>query len=226
MTGKQASMINHILKGYIKLEKRMTAMKVTGSKKVAELKGALAKEQQVSSGFLMAGDEVLRFPSPKLEKAMEIIDSYPESEQFIVWTYFQETTVRMANAIKNSASIYGKTSNAQRKKNIADFKAGKLRVLVMQITSGNTGLNLQMCTKQIFVEYDFTPANIDQAIARSARSGQTNTVTVWALYTLQTADEVSIKTIRDKKKVTSAIMSTYITRKLKKLHSGSIKGIV
>jgi len=51
-------------------------------------------------------------------------------------------------------------------------------------------------------------------------------VTVWALYTLQTADEVSIKTIRDKKKVTSAIMSTYITRKLKKLHSGSIKGIV
>ncbi len=226
LTGKQAKMIEHVAKGYIKLEQRINLGDMKGNQKQIELRGAIGKELQISSGFLMAGDQILRFPSPKLAKAMAILDEYPTDEQFIIWTYFRETTQRFASSIPSSAAIYGDTSDAQRKKAIADFKTGKLRVLVMQIKSGNAGLNLQMCTKQLFAEYDWTPANIEQAIARSARSGQNDTVTIWLLYTTGTADEFVIKAVRDKKKITSAIMATYITKQLHKARAGSIRGIL
>lgn len=221
LSPKQAHMIQHVAKGYITLEKSVNLRKLKGRKKQVELNAACIKELQISSGFMKAGDDILKFESPKLAKAMQILDQHP-GEQFIVWTYFRNTTERLHAAIPGSATVYGDSSDTQRRNAIRDFKAGKLRVLIMQIKSGNAGLNLQMCTKMIFAEYDWTPANIEQAIARSARSGQTKQVTVWMLYTKCTADTVMYKAVKDKRKVTSAIMTTHITRQLRLARNGRI----
>ena len=121
--------------------------------------------------------------------------------------------MRMHRAIEDSAAIYGKTSTSQRRKILDDFKAGRIRVLVMQIKSGNAGLNLQMCNKNIFVESDWSPTVLDQAVCRTARSGQTQQVHVWFLFTKGTADVMLINTTRSKKKLSRAILATYVNKR-------------
>lgn len=210
---EQRNALVDVAKGYISIQRRKELMGGKSEASMIELKAAVIKELQVSSGFLVAGDDVLKFPSPKMAKALEILNTYPDS-QFIVWTYFKETTMRMLRAIPGSEAVYGKTSSTQRRKSIADFKAGRIRVLILQIKSGNAGLNLQMCNKNIFVESDWSPTVIDQAICRTARDGQTERVHAWFLYTKATADIMLINISRNKKKLSKAILATYVNQRI------------
>jgi SNF2 family DNA or RNA helicase len=53
--------------------------------------------------------------------------------------------------------------------------------LVVQIVTGNAGLNLQHCSRIIFLSSHWNPAIVDQAVARAYRMGQTQTVVVYHL---------------------------------------------
>lgn len=205
----QTRAIEDVAKGYLSIQRRKELIGGTAQATMVELKAAVIKELQVSSGFLNAGDTIIKFPSPKLAKTLEILKAYPDN-QFIIWTYFQETTMRLGRAIEGSETVFGQTSTAQRKRTIAAFKAGTLRVLIMQIRSGNAGLNLQMCNKNIFVESDWSPTIIDQAVCRTARSGQTEQVHVWFLFTKDTADIMIINVAKGKKKMTRSILATFV----------------
>jgi SNF2 family DNA or RNA helicase len=50
--------------------------------------------------------------------------------------------------------------------------------LLVQIVSGNAGLNLQHCARVVFLSSHWNPTVIDQAVARSYRMGQTRRVEV------------------------------------------------
>jgi len=50
--------------------------------------------------------------------------------------------------------------------------------LVIQIVAGGAGLNIQHCSRVVFLSSHWNPAMVDQAIARSYRMGQTETVSV------------------------------------------------
>jgi len=209
---EQRRAIEDIAKGYLSIQRRKELLGGKEQASMVELKAAVMKELQVSSGFLKAGDDILKFPSPKLAKTLEIMKAYPDN-QFIIWTYFQETTMRLTRAIPGAECIFGQTSKTQRKRVIDDFKAGRVRVLVMQIRSGNAGLNLQMCNKNIFVESDWAPTIIEQAVCRTARDGQVNKVHVWFLFTKDTADIMLINVAKGKAKMTRSIMATYVSNK-------------
>ena len=209
---EQVRALADIAKGYVSISRRKELMGGKAEASMIELKAAVIKELQVSSGFLVAGDDVAKFNSPKLAKSLEIMKAYPQN-QFIIWTYFQETTMRMHRAIEGSAAIYGKTSNKQRREILEDFKAGRIRTLILQIKSGNAGLNLQMCNKNIFVESDWSATVLEQAICRTARNGQTERVHVWFLYTKGTADVMLFNTTKSKKKLSRAILATYVNKR-------------
>lgn len=225
MNKKQANLCTQIAKGYLHLVTPKTiGMNTSPAPTVVQVKSALAKELQISSGFMVAGDRTIRFESPKLARVMEIMKSRP-NEQFVLWTMFRETGERLNRAIPTAELIYGATSSKKRMEYIEAFKRGELKDLIMQIKSGNAGLNLQNCTHSIFVEQDWNPAVMDQAIARFARSGQTKTVNIWTIVTEGTADMLPYAAIKSKTKVTKSIMTTHATRQMQRARNGAIKGV-
>ena len=74
----------------------------------------------------------------------------------------------MSDAAREEATVQSKV----------DVKAGKPVAIVVQIVSGGAGLNLQHCSRIVFLSSHWNPAVVDQAIARAYRMGQTKTVEV------------------------------------------------
>lgn len=219
---KQKELLYKLAQGYIQLStaSQLGAPNEKQTYQLHELKNIAGKELQVSSGFLKVGEELTEFPSDKLTKAVELVKKYPD-EQFIIWTFFRHTSRRLHYALPESGLVYGGMANKQRNKTIKAFKDGKIKRLVMQITSGNSALNLQNCRNNIFVEYVYSAAVMRQAKARTARSGQTRLVRHWFLYTGGTADVLQLSIIKNKKKVTASIMRTYLQKQLTKLRKGA-----
>lgn len=56
--------------------------------------------------------------------------------------------------------------------------AGTPVCILVQIIAGGAGLNLQHCSRVVFLSSHWNPAVVDQAIARAYRMGQTRAVTV------------------------------------------------
>ena len=185
----------------------------TSASIAVELKNSLIKESQISSGYLMAGNEVITFASPKLAAAYDIVTKEFPKEQAILWCYFRHTVVRLREALLNAGvpceAIVGGVSNNVRKKVTADFKSGKIRVVILQLKACNSGLNLQNCALDVFVELDWSPATIDQAMARTDRQGQTRTCQHVFLYSAGTVDELYITAYKNKRKISSSMIRTY-----------------
>jgi hypothetical protein len=78
--------------------------------------------------------------------------------------------------------ICGGMSDSGRAAAIAESRAaaavGTKTAMLVQIVAGSAGLNLQHCTRVVFLTSHWNPAVVDQAVARSYRMGQTSTVSV------------------------------------------------
>ena len=73
--------------------------------------------------------------------------------------------------------VRGGMTDAQRKHEIAQSKVlDQPTMLICQIVAGNAGLNLQHLTRVIFYTQHWNPSVLDQALCRSYRYGQQNTV--------------------------------------------------
>jgi SNF2 family DNA or RNA helicase len=59
-----------------------------------------------------------------------------------------------------------------------DIAAGTPICILVQIVAGGAGLNLQHCSRVVFLSSHWNPAVVDQAVARAYRMGQTHHVTV------------------------------------------------
>lgn len=93
---------------------------------------------------------------------------------------YAEATLRSAGY--TVWSIRGGMTDARRERVIQESRAaaaeGTPVALVIQIIAGGAGLNLQHCSRVMFLSSHWNPAVVDQAIARAYRMGQTETVEV------------------------------------------------
>jgi SNF2 family DNA or RNA helicase len=71
----------------------------------------------------------------------------------------------------------------------AAAEAGDNVAIVVQIVAGGAGLNLQHCSRVVFLSSHWNPAVVDQAIARAYRMGQTKPVTVHHLLLADEAEK-------------------------------------
>ncbi len=105
----------------------------------------------------------------------------------IVFTTFKTELELAEEGLKKAGystwAIAGGMTDAQRDAVIAESKAavegGNAKVAVLiQIVAGGAGLNLQHCSRVVFLSSHWNPAIVDQAIARAYRMGQTKRVEV------------------------------------------------
>ncbi len=100
----------------------------------------------------------------------------------------------------NPAMYTGRQTDAQKRRSLADFVAGRSRVLILSLRSGAGIDGLQeVVSTVVFGEMDWSPAVHRQAIGRAKRPGQTKPVRAYFCTTDQGSDPVMLETLDLKK---------------------------
>ncbi len=101
--------------------------------------------------------------------------------------------------------INGSVPPSKRQAIIDDFEKSKSKtVLLAQIQSGGTGLNIQAASVVIICEPQFKPSIENQAISRAYRMGQTRNVLVYRLLCENSVDEKITVMLEEKQQVFDA----------------------
>jgi SNF2 family DNA or RNA helicase len=128
--------------------------------------------------------------SRKMETLFQMIESHPE-EKALVFCQFTSEMDHIQRHIEGSVfRIDGSVTKEGRLEQMRLFKkAPSNAVLIIQIKSGGTGLNLQEATRVYITAPSWNPATELQAVGRSHRNGQTKTVYVKKLVYTATVEE-------------------------------------
>lgn len=164
----------HIHIDHIELtpEQRKAAQSLTGSLITNNIGGIgdRGKLSQIAKG---KGD----IPTLKPAFIKAQVESWPE-ESTIIWCNYNDEQERMAALFPDAANVSGDTKESDREQAIDDFKAGRKRVLITKPKILGFGLNLQVCTRQIFSGLKDSYEEFYQAVKRSNRIGSTRPLNV------------------------------------------------
>jgi SNF2 family DNA or RNA helicase len=132
-------------------------------------------------------------PSTKFVKLKELIEKQSsEPHRWLVFCHFHEEMSLLQDYLLaecpyiRDCSLYSGAQSANEKKEAIEtskeFLVGSQQeVLLVQLQSGGTGLNLQHCDRVVFMGPWWTAALMDQAIGRAVRIGQSAKVEVHRL---------------------------------------------
>ena len=146
--------------------------------------------------------------SCKAKRLLEIVeDAKDDGRKVLVFTFFLEVAAGIADMLgrKCVGIINGSVPAARRQEIIEEFdNAAPGSVLVAQIQSGGTGLNIQSASVVVFCEPQYKPSIENQAVSRAYRMGQTRTVLSHRLLCEDTVDERLLRLIRKKQEIFDA----------------------
>lgn len=115
--------------------------------------------------------------SIKPQFIVDMVRSWPD-ESTIIWCKYNEEQDTLARMMPDAASIDGSTPVEERQRLVDDFKAGRTRVLITKPKILGFGLNLQVCTRQVFSGLQDSYEEYYQAVKRSNRVGSTRPLNV------------------------------------------------
>ncbi|MCM1188737.1 MAG: DEAD/DEAH box helicase [bacterium] len=146
--------------------------------------------------------------SSKAARLLELVDeAKEEGRKILVFSFFLDTIRKITHLLGDRCTnpINGSVSPARRQEIIDEFdKAPSGTVLVAQIQSGGTGLNIQSASVVILCEPQFKPSIENQAISRAYRMGQTRNVLVYRLLCENTVDEKITSVLEKKQRIFDA----------------------
>ena len=146
--------------------------------------------------------------SSKANRLMEIIeDAEAENRKVIVFSFFLDTIRKISLFLGNRClnPINGSVNSQRRQEIIDEFdRAPAGSVLVAQIQSGGTGLNIQSASVVVICEPQFKPSIENQAISRAYRMGQSRNVLVYRLLCENSIDERITDLLKQKQEIFDA----------------------
>jgi superfamily II DNA or RNA helicase len=113
----------------------------------------------------------------KPEFIRRLVESWPD-ESTIIWCLYDEEQAALEKVFPDAASIKGSTPIKRRMELIADFQAGRRKIMISKTVVLGYGLNLQICTRQIFSGLQDSYESFFQAVKRSNRVGSTRPLNV------------------------------------------------
>lgn len=146
--------------------------------------------------------------SSKAQRLKEIVeDAEDDGRKVLVFSFYLDTITKIHEFLKGKClnPINGSVNVNRRQEIIDEFdKAPAGTVLLAQITSGGTGLNIQAASVVVICEPQFKPSIENQAISRAYRMGQSRNVLVYRLLCEDTIDEKLTKLLEEKQKTFDA----------------------
>jgi superfamily II DNA or RNA helicase len=115
--------------------------------------------------------------STKPQFIADMVRSWPD-ESTLVWCRYNDEQRALEAVLPEAASIDGNTPQDERQRIVDDFKAGRVRVLLSKPKILGFGLNLQICTRQVFSGLQDSYEEYYQAVKRSNRIGSTKPLNV------------------------------------------------
>lgn len=164
----------HIHQVELTATQRAAAQELTGGLFVKEAGGIgqRGKLSQISKGSHNgSGVDTLKF-----EFIRDLVDSWTAST--ITWCHYNDEQDSVAELFGDAANIDGGTPLEKRRELIADFKAGRRKILISKPKILGFGLNLQIATKQVFSGLQDSYEEYYQAVKRSNRIGSTEPLDV------------------------------------------------
>lgn len=141
--------------------------------------------------------------SSKIESLMEVIDeTRANGRKAIVFSYYRSVLDAVVRAVGGDVfgPLTGSTPAAARQDLVDEFTAAPPgSVLVSQIEAGGVGLNIQAASVVVICEPQLKPTTEWQAIARSRRMGQLQSVQVHRLLTEDGVDAALVRMLARKK---------------------------
>jgi SNF2 family DNA or RNA helicase len=130
--------------------------------------------------------------STKFEAIRSLVASATESHKWIIFCHFRQEMLMLEELLKGENTVelvqqyHGGLSSTQKEdvleRTTMPIVEGKQEVLLIQLQSGGTGLNLQHFDRIIFTGPWWTSALMQQAVGRAVRIGQTEQVMVYHLH--------------------------------------------
>lgn len=106
------------------------------------------------------------------------VDSWSDAESTIVWCHFNDEQKQMEKTFPEAVSIGGDTPQAKREIYIDQFKSGEKRVLITKPKVLGFGVNLHVCTRQVWSGLKDSWEEFYQGVKRSNRIGSTKPLNV------------------------------------------------
>ena len=113
----------------------------------------------------------------KPQYIVDMVRGWP-TESSIIWCRYNDEQEMLAAMMPDSASIDGSTPQDERQRLVDEFKAGRIKVLITKPKILGFGLNLQICTRQVFSGLQDSYEEYYQAVKRSNRVGSTRPLNV------------------------------------------------
>jgi superfamily II DNA or RNA helicase len=156
-------------------EQRKALYRETGQMFAASMGGIATRGKlgQIAKGNLRG--KKIETNKPRYIK--ELVESWPD-ESTIIWCIYNAEQESMEATFPDAASIRGDTPHEKRLELIADFKAGRRKVLISKPKILGFGLNLQIATRQVFSGLQDSYESFYQAVKRSNRIGSTRPLNV------------------------------------------------
>ena len=152
----------------------------------------------------------------KLGSAVEWIKDYTEEGlKLVVFAHNRQVIETIKRELETDADycgavgvIYGGVSDEARADAVLNFQNDPaMRVIIVGIQAGGFGLTLTAATAVAFVQYPFSPGELDQAVDRVHRIGQgADSVTIYNLVAEGTVEELILELISSKRNVINAVI--------------------
>lgn len=157
--------------------------------------------------FLKAG-EMSKELSGKMEKCISTVQNILDNgEKMLIFTQYKEMGDILCKVIGEECNIeplffHGSLTVPQREDLINRFQNDdNVKVMVLSLKAGGTGLNLTSATNVIHYDLWWNPAVEDQATDRTYRIGQDKNVMVHRMITLGTFEEKIDEMLKSKKEL-------------------------
>jgi superfamily II DNA or RNA helicase len=108
--------------------------------------------------------------STKPQYIADLVRSWP-NESTLIWCRYNDEQRAIEQVLPEAASLDGNTPQGERQRIVDEFKAGRIRVLISKPKILGFGLNLQVCTRQVFSGLQDSYEEYYQAVKRSNRIG-------------------------------------------------------
>ncbi len=106
-----------------------------------------------------------------------MVDGWPD-ESTIIWCHYNDEQEQMERTFPEAVSVSGDTSEAKRESAIQQFKSGEKKILITKPKILGFGLNLQICTRQVWSGLKDSYEEYYQGVKRSNRIGSTRPLNV------------------------------------------------
>ena len=146
--------------------------------------------------------------SSKAARLLELVDeAAADGRKVIVFSFFLDTIRKVSLLLGDRCTnpINGSVTPQRRQEIIDEFdQAPPGTVLIAQIQSGGTGLNIQSASVVVICEPQLKPSIENQAVSRAYRMGQTRNVLVYRLLCENSVDERITALLEDKQEIFDA----------------------